>query len=150
MRGTCSDKSRVKGLFIHTRKEDMKKISWNGLLNHQLMIEEGGLGILTPDELTKQSKKRVKVTTRQNTIRSKLYEARTDSAQLENLTEMLASIKTRVVEHKKTSTIVYDGCKPMCVRRHAPYVTRSLPETITKTDPFEDPKSWRITRKSAL
>jgi len=110
------------------------------------MVEEGGLGILTPDELSRKQrdKKRVKTTTRQNTIRTRIYQSvREESSELRDLIEMLASLKTRVVEHKKTSCIVYDWSEPQCVRRGQQVVKVPTVETVTEKDPFADPKGWQ-------
>lgn len=50
MESTCTDNNIVKGMFIRAKREDLKKISLNGLLNHQLPPAMGGLGIITPSE----------------------------------------------------------------------------------------------------
>ena len=50
MQATSHDPDRVKSKFLTNRAKDLKRISYEGLLNHQLLPEEGGLGILTPSE----------------------------------------------------------------------------------------------------
>lgn len=58
------DQNRIKKLFIKNRKEDLRIISWDGLLNHQLLPEEGGLGILQPfEQLQERANKGLRVTT---------------------------------------------------------------------------------------
>lgn len=118
-------------------------MSWGGLLNHQLMPEEGGLGILTPFEHS-SSRKKVKITTKQNTLRKRLYEAaRSESSELDSLLTMLASLKTRVVEVKKSSCIVFDWRAPTVVKRAAPVCNLPKVEIETEKDPFDNPQSWK-------
>lgn len=50
MKSSCTDRDVVKGMFLIAKKEDLKKISLNGLINHQLPPSMGGLGISTPSE----------------------------------------------------------------------------------------------------
>lgn len=66
-----------------------------------------------------------------------------DDDQLKNLMTMLASLKTRVVEHKKSSCIVFDCTEPIVVQRGTPAFKPHNQELITEKDPFDNPKSWK-------
>lgn len=71
MRSTSTIPEKLKSLFVRQRATDLAQISWNGLLNHQLLSEEGGLGILTNNEKIhlKNENGNRRVTTRQNSLR---------------------------------------------------------------------------------
>lgn len=66
LKTTNTDKNKLKSLFVRNRATDLKVASWDGLLNHQLLSEEGGLGILTNSEREnpRNESGRLKVTNR--------------------------------------------------------------------------------------
>jgi hypothetical protein len=143
-------------MFINSRKKDLARSSWDGLLNHQLLSEEGGLGILTPEERRHKpsAKQRTRVTKLQNNLRAALYDSATaevPKSDLGELLELLASFRTRIVETKKSSALVEDWSTPGVIRRSDKKAVKdlSLSQVINKVDPFEEPKSYKDKRKSA-
>jgi hypothetical protein len=67
--------------FVQANKEAMSKASQDGLLNHQLLAEEGGLGVVHPEDTARRKRglpARVRTTVTQKKIANALYEGSRD------------------------------------------------------------------------